>query len=482
MSYSAEQLLATGPKNQLVMGLNGQQAVLNVEGLGQISVVNVPDPGTAKGTDFVLTNSAKGGQTINGNLTVNGSIKTSSGDGPDLINGDLVFSHAADRQIRFDAASTGKVGANLSIVGNESTDKHGGDITITPGKSDTKNGGDLTLNGGQGAGGGGSVFVFAGTAGGAITILSGAGENAEISINSRDADDNTGAISVYTGASASGNSGVLNIFTNDGAVQSGDIQLYTGTAKTGSSGNIDIYTGTGITGANSGSLQLYTSNGDSAGPIFIGPGVASVFEGSALNLSGGSASGGTSNGGDVLITTGQTTGGVSGNFTVEMGSHGGSGGSLKLGSTGPIPNNITVGQAGMTGTTFANQFAYASKTGVITSSSGKTPAVTDSGKVFLVDTTGGPYNITLPSASLVAGVRFTFINKVPVQDVSISGVAGKIKGLVSRNGVVPIASSGANSINFISSGVQGDRIEMVYDGDSWSTFGFSAAAGGMTFT
>jgi phage baseplate assembly protein gpV len=98
MAFQALQYQANASKNQLVLGQNGQKAVISAEQFGQVSTVKIPDPGTAT-ADFVLTSVASGSQTINGNLTVTGTVTSSGGSssGDFDLTGDLVFSNAADR-------------------------------------------------------------------------------------------------------------------------------------------------------------------------------------------------------------------------------------------------------------------------------------------------------------------------------------------------------------------------------------------------
>lgn len=249
MAYVAQQLQATGSKNQLVLG-SGNAAVLGAEKFGQVSVIKVPDPGKAKGTDFVLTSTATGGQTIQGNLTVVGTIKASGGSsGDELLNGDLVFSNASDRQIRFDAPKISQ-GAQLSILGNTSTDDNGGDILIRAGTA--------LDNGGQG----GAVTVWSGIGGpsggitGPATFGSAPGTLSSTTTDSADATLSsgdgraTGDVTVITGTASNGESGELHLKTGDASSDTGSVYISTGDSSASDSGSITLFIGHGGAGGN----------------------------------------------------------------------------------------------------------------------------------------------------------------------------------------------------------------------------------------
>jgi hypothetical protein len=183
MAYKAPQWQATAEKNQLVLG--PQHTVISAEDFGQVSTIKVPDPGRSI-SEFVLTDSKTGSQVINGNLTVTGVVQSKGGSsGDELLNGDLVFSNAADRAIRFNATKQSGDAADLSIVGNSSDSGVGGQISITAGNSGpTKAGGDVNVTGGTGntTGNGGALNLTGGTSGktgptigGSVNITSGHG-------------------------------------------------------------------------------------------------------------------------------------------------------------------------------------------------------------------------------------------------------------------------------------------------------------------
>lgn len=178
-AFAASQWQGTGSKNQLVLGLNGQQAVLSAEDFGQTSTIQIPDPGQSK-SSFVLTSSAAGSQTIEGNLTVSGTLTSSGGSNIHelLLNGDLVFSNATDRAIRFDATKQGTDGVDLNVLGNDSNGGAGGNVSVTGGQatSGAKAGGSVVISGGKATGTGGELKLIGGegvTLGGDVTIISG---------------------------------------------------------------------------------------------------------------------------------------------------------------------------------------------------------------------------------------------------------------------------------------------------------------------
>lgn len=264
LAYAASQWQANAAKNQLVLGPNGKQAVISAEDFEQISTIKIPDPGQAT-TNFILANVIGATQTINGNLTVTGTINSSGGSGgDDLLNGDLVFSNAADRSIRFNAAKvTGS--SSLSILGNDSLDGAGGDVLITAGSGgDIDNGGNILITSGiSGATSGDS---------GDVTIASGESVN----------DADTGDVIIKTGGvGANGDAGDIkllvgasNLVPTGGNVlirsgdnasngdQAGNVLLVGGdnTETNGGGGDIKLTAGLGATIAKNGGISIGTDN------------------------------------------------------------------------------------------------------------------------------------------------------------------------------------------------------------------------------
>lgn len=244
LAYAASQWQATGLKNQLTLGPFGKQAVINAQNFLQISTINLPDPGTAS-TRFVLTDSKQGSQTIQGNLIVTGIVTSQGGSsGDDLLNGDLVFSNAANRSIRFNAPQT-NTGSTLSIIGNAST----GDA-----------GGNLELNGGAGA---------PSNDGGAILITSG---------GTSDTGGSSGRVAISTAANTEGISGTLTITTGDSGQEAGSITIQPG-SSTSTATAADLILKSGDT----------SSSGDQAGDIIIvgGTGKTSKTEGGDIWIDAG---------------------------------------------------------------------------------------------------------------------------------------------------------------------------------------------------
>ncbi len=358
MAYAALQWQATNDKNQLVLGPNGQQAVISVEGFGQISTIKLPDPGTST-TNFILQDVKGASQTINGNLTITGSTTvngnetvkgnlvvdgTITGTGGTDLAGDLVFSNAADRAIRFDATKA-TAGAKLSILGNASSGGAGGEIAITAGAPTAGNnaGGPLNLKAGAGsgtsAGGdvsitGGAGSLTAGSNGGSVSLTGGdsnsTGQSGSILLNA-------GPTNVAGGV---GGQAALNAGDGNGSGLGGNLTLSAGDAgatAAGAGGKVDITAGKAGPANIGGAVNVTAGAGNTTGV------------GGALNLTAG-AGGATGVGGAVVVLSGAAAGAASGKVTVDVGA-GTTNGAIEIGAGTNAPATITIGKSTMTGAT-----------------------------------------------------------------------------------------------------------------------------------
>lgn len=280
-AFAATQWQATGSKNQLVLGANGQQAILSAENFNQISTIHIPDPGTANSA-FILTDSSTANQTINGNLNVTGTVtsNTSGGGGAGLtLSGDLILTNTANRAIRHGTTPVDEQ-RTLSVFGSDSNGgAAGGNVEVVAGNATTgaNTGGDASLVGGESSGGaaGGKVFITGGSG------IAGAGNGGEVVINGGGAPSGKtgGRITVTSGAGADLNlttlgttgaaSGEVNITTGTAiGAASGDINIRPGQSTTSIGGSVLVDAGQGNTAANYGSIQIGANV--SASSIVIG--------------------------------------------------------------------------------------------------------------------------------------------------------------------------------------------------------------------
>lgn len=306
MAFAALQWQASNSKNQLVLGPNGQQAVLSAENFGQISVIKLPDPGTAT-TNFILEDSKLGSQTVKGNLVVTGTVTSSGGSGGDeLLNGNLVFNNAADREITWNADQTAD-GSSLSILGNSSDGGNGGDVNITSGAalSGSKAAGDVNISGadGFGTGAGGDVILTGGLGG-----LSGGGGN----------------ITLLAGepGATSGDGGNVKVTANNAT-------------GTGLGGQVTIDAGNGGTAQTGGKVAITAGDGKTTGV------------GGAIELTGG-AGGASGAGGALTLLSGGAAGAASGAVNIDVGL-GTTNGDINIGAGANAPATITIGKSSMTG-------------------------------------------------------------------------------------------------------------------------------------
>lgn len=445
MSYVVEQLQATDPKNQIVMGLRGKQAVLSAEDFGQVSVINIPDPGQATGSKFVLTDTTSGSQQIN------------SGIG---LVGDLVFSNAADRAIRFDKTNEG-AGAKLSIVGNDAKTGTAGSLVLQAGNAVAGNtfGGGVFLIGGDATGN---------TTGGAVTLISGRGDSV-----------NSGPVGIMSGTSKTGSTGSISINTGDSKKTSGGVQLITGAGA--DTGDIKITTGN-ASATTSGKIEIKTGIAATPGGINISTaGSTGEGNGGDIKLQCGSSSG-AGFGGLLSLISGGSNSGTAGNVVLDVG-NGLPNGSILIGNLGnDVPAAITINRVtAESGPTTI----YCQVMPVVGILGNATVRFGESGSVFNV--TSGP-NITLPAAA--AGLRYTFVlSGIPGADVKISSVGGggTMKGMTVSNkagsAVTSVAGAGATYASFVvATATIGDRWDIICaDGVNWVANGTSGGDAGVVF-
>lgn len=255
MAFAALQWQGTGNKNQLVLGPNGQQAVVSVEDFKQVSVLKLPDPGSAS-SSFILADSASGSQTIKGNLVVTGTVTDAGGGGntPSVLDGNLVFDNKADREVTFNASNPA-AGVKLSILGNDGLAGNGGALNLEAG-SGTATGGKLTLEAGAGAGSNGAIELGVTTAPSSITVGNSSMANNVVINKSTEIVgdllfDNAAARSIKFDANNAGAGSKLSITGNGGSAgNGGDVAVTAGSGSaTGGKLTLEAGAGTGGNGA-----------------------------------------------------------------------------------------------------------------------------------------------------------------------------------------------------------------------------------------
>jgi|TARA_S200002703_G_scaffold71885_1_gene62318 hypothetical protein len=113
---------------------------------------------------------------------------------------------------------------------------------------------------------------------------------------------------------------------------------------------------------------------------------------------------------------------------------------------------------------------------------GKTLIGADSGKVFILNATGGG-TVTLPALKSGANLKFIIGATEPTTDWIIDSAEGdNIDGILVVNGA-SVAAIEEDQINFVAStAVAGDYIELECDGSNWFVNGVGSAAGAITAT
>lgn len=361
------------------------------------------------------------------------------------MSGDLVFSNAANRSIKFDATTTGSNGVSLSVVGNDSDGGVGGTVSITPGAatSGDKSGGSLALRTGNGFGGGasGSILIQPGQAGatgmgggiqmaaadggmtsgagGPIYILSGSGTGTNAS---------SGLINIMTGfPTGTGTVGAMNIEAGSSVgddVDGGVITMRGGNTSGDKSkgGGLTFLAGHGTTTGAGGAVFVAAGKGGHPG----GTGGFVYIEAGA----GGYGSG-TGKGGSLTLASGPGggTSGASGNVLLDVGT-GSPCGTLSIGTTN-APSAMTLGKSTMTtpvnvaanlsiGTTgkqlqvkggaatdFIGQVSFVGTSSVVVANTN----IAASDRIFLSLVDNGAAVRTFLSYAITAGTSFTIYSR-----------------------------------------------------------------------
>lgn len=430
-AFNAAQWQATASKNQLVLGPNGKQAVISAEDFGQISTINIPDPGQAR-AEFVLTSSASGTQTINGNLIVTGTFTNPSASNNEVVDGDLILTNTANRAIRHGTGPV-PVTRTLSIIGSESEASQAGGTLIVQGGKATQGsavGGKVEIVGGLG---------FSGGAGGPVEITGASGVSSV---------SNGGSVKI-TGGTAGENKtgGFINIITGNGG------------ENNGISGNLLMQTGNGglnpTTQGASGSIAIKT--GDSFLP--------------------GSGSG------SIAISTGSGIS-QSGNLTIDVGPAIGEG-QILIGQSVPA-NGIQIGNILQTGIG-VNIFAHIK---LVTTVASSPMTLTDghSGSLVKISATGA---VTVNLPSLNPGLFFKFVTVarggtgaatiICPDGAKIFGALNYSNGTgqpVSAN--TNTGATGQTTVTFSTNALLGDWIELNCDDTTWYATGQSRVTNGIT--
>ena len=103
----------------------------------------------------------------------------------------------------------------------------------------------------------------------------------------------------------------------------------------------------------------------------------------------------------------------------------------------------------------------------------------DSGKVFLLDSAGGAYSITMPT-TLKAGVNYKFIvqENTPTGAITLAFgsaiVYGNLEQQADTNEDNRVACAGVSNVIIGTSALKGDYLEFVCDGTNWYVSGMSS--------
>ena len=110
----------------------------------------------------------------------------------------------------------------------------------------------------------------------------------------------------------------------------------------------------------------------------------------------------------------------------------------------------------------------------------------DSGKIFILDSAGGAYAITLPAVANSAGLVFKFIvlKNTPTADITISSDAANIFGNLmiqsDTNEDNRVAAAGVTSVLVDQVALKGDMVEFIGTGVNYFVQGFAQIQGAFT--
>ncbi len=302
----------------------------------------------------------------------------------------------------------------VSVVATTTAATAGGKLTITSGAGNT-------------SGNGGDLVEAAGAAG-----LTGAGGNASLKSGAGGGTSGaSGTIDIASGTSTSGNTGTVTVES--------------GAATAGTSGTVTVKTGTGTTAT--GAITVSTGNATTtAGALTVSTGTAATT-GGAITISTGNISAGTS--GAVSVTTGTGTT-ASGAYSVTTGAATTTGGAISFTTGAAVTaGNITLTPGVASSTTVAATTIVGSN---LVRKPVNTSTVATSGTALGIDLvngylsiTGATGNVQLPSTANIttaigatpAGTIFDFI-------VNTSGMtANNVATLVVGANMVVAAQTGA---------------------------------------
>jgi hypothetical protein len=110
----------------------------------------------------------------------------------------------------------------------------------------------------------------------------------------------------------------------------------------------------------------------------------------------------------------------------------------------------------------------------------------DSGKVFLLDSAGGAYTITLPNVAKSAGCNFKFVNNedTPTGDITIAAEGTLVYGTLQQASITNEDSLldciDKTNVLFDTTSLLGDWVEYLCDGTYWYVNGVTQLQGGFT--
>ena len=135
--------------------------------------------------------------------------------------------------------------------------------------------------------------------------------------------------------------------------------------------------------------------------------------------------------------------------------------------------------------------SYIQTNAVVPISVATTLLASDSGKTFMVSQAAA-YTITLPAVTSDAGIEYKFIvatagaNVVRINAIAATPIVGHaLNGPIAANNPSIVVGAGTIAVNFSTSCVLGDRINLCSNGVNWFAEGFTGSntlATGITFT
>ncbi len=140
---------------------------------------------------------------------------------------------------------------------------------------------------------------------------------------------------------------------------------------------------------------------------------------------------------------------------------------------------------------YNNIMSYIQSNAIVPLAIATTLTAADSGKIFMVDKTGA-FTITLPAVATSSGVTYKFIvSTAAVTTTRIAATAGTpivghaLNGPRAATNPSIVVGAGTIAVNFSTSCVLGDTINLYCNGVGWFAEGFTGSntlATGITFT